>query len=141
MTEHSKLLMVAYDFPPRLSAGVHRTLKFAQHLPSHGWEPIVVTTTAGAYERRDESVSLPEGLEVRRAWSCDASRRLAIAGRYLTITCTPDRFSSWFPFAVRAGRAAIKDAPSGRDLLDLPDLHGPHGRGHTGAESRVALDR
>lgn len=109
VTEHSKLLMVAYDFPPRLSAGVHRTLKFAQHLPSHGWEPIVVTTTAGAYERRDESVSLPEGLEVRRAWSCDASRRLAIAGRYLTITCTPDRFSSWFPFAVRAGRAAIKE--------------------------------
>ena len=33
MTERSKLLMVAYEFPPRLSAGVQRTLKFAQHLP------------------------------------------------------------------------------------------------------------
>ncbi|MDC3307426.1 glycosyltransferase [bacterium] len=101
--------MVAYDFPPCLSAGVHRTLKFAQHLPSHGWDPTVVTTTAGAYDRRDDSVATPEGVEVRRAWSFDASRRLAIAGRYLKITCTPDRYSSWYPFAVRAGRAAIRE--------------------------------
>ncbi len=109
MTARSKLLMVAYDFPPCLSAGVHRTLKFAQHLPSHGWDPVVVTTTAGAYERRDDSVSPPDGVKVHRAWSCDSSRRLAIAGRYLTITCTPDRYVSWYPFAVRAGRAAIRE--------------------------------
>ena len=108
MTDRSKILMVAYDFPPCLSAGVHRSLKFAEHLPSHGWDPVVVTTTAGAYDRRDESVAIPEGIDVYRAWSCDASQRLAIAGRYLMITCTPDRYSSWYPFAVRAGRAAIR---------------------------------
>jgi glycosyltransferase involved in cell wall biosynthesis len=108
VTDRSKLLMVAYDFPPCLSAGVHRTLKFAQHLPAHGWDPVVITTTASAYERRDDSISPPAEIEVHRARSFDASRRLAIAGRYLRITCTPDRYSSWYPFAVRAGRAAIR---------------------------------
>ncbi|MDG1985907.1 MAG: glycosyltransferase [Planctomycetota bacterium] len=109
MTTRSKLLMVAYEFPPCLSAGVQRTLKFAQHLPSHGWEPVVLTTNSGAYARRDESLPVPKGLDIRRAWSFDASRRLSVSGRYLTITSTPDRYSSWYPFAVRKGRAAIRE--------------------------------
>ena len=90
MTDRSKLLMVAYEFPPCLSAGVQRTLKFAQHLPAHGWDPVVLTTHGGAYARRDESLPIPSGVDVRRAWSFDASRRLAVSGRYLTITSTPD---------------------------------------------------
>lgn len=108
MSESSTLLMVAYEFPPCLSAGVQRTLKFAQHLPSHGWKPVVVTTVGSAYMRTDPSLSCPEGVDVHRAWSFDASRRLAVSGRYLKITSTPDRYSSWYPFAVRQGRAAIR---------------------------------
>ena len=99
MTDRSKLLMVAYEFPPCLSAGVQRTLKFAQHLPSHGWDPVVLTTSASAYARRDEALPIPPEVDVRRAWSFDSSRRLAVSGRYLTITSTPDRYSSWYPFA------------------------------------------
>ena len=106
---HPSLLMIAYEFPPCQSAGVQRTLKFAQHLPSHGWSPVVLTTVAGAYRRIDDSVSPPAGVEVRRAHSLDASRHLAIRGRYLQLTATPDRYSSWFPFAVRAGRSAIRE--------------------------------
>lgn len=109
MMDNAKLLMVAYEFPPCLSAGVQRTLKFAQHLPAHGWEPVVLTTDSKAYARRDESLPIPDGVEVYRAWSFDASRRLAVSGRYLTITSTPDRYSSWYPFAVRKGRAALRE--------------------------------
>lgn len=109
MTDRAKLLMVAYEFPPCLSAGVQRTLKFAQHLPAHGWDPVVLTTHGDAYARRDESLPIPPEVDVRRAWSFDASRRLAVSGRYLTITSTPDRYSSWYPFAVRKGRAAIRE--------------------------------
>lgn len=108
MTAHPSLLMIAYEFPPCLSAGVQRTLKFAQHLPSHGWSPVVLTTVPGAYTRTDPSLEVPSGVSVHRAWSFDASRRLAISGRYLGITSTPDRYSSWFPFARRLGSAAIK---------------------------------
>lgn len=109
VTDRPKLLMVAYEFPPCLSAGVQRTLKFAQHLPSHGWDPVVLTTNGGAYARRDETLQVPTEVDVRRAWSFDASRRLAVSGRYLTITSTPDRYSSWYPFAVRKGRTAIRE--------------------------------
>lgn len=38
-----KFLMVATEFPPRNSAGVHRTARFARMLPEFGWLPVVLT--------------------------------------------------------------------------------------------------
>jgi len=42
-----RVLMVAYLFPPLGGIGAVRTLKFAQHLPSSGWEPYVLTVKNG----------------------------------------------------------------------------------------------
>lgn len=39
----------------------------------------------------------------------DAKRHLAIAGRYLNLTAIPDRWVSWFPFAMVDGWKIIKD--------------------------------
>ncbi len=45
-----KIIIVAPHFPPSNLAAVHRTRLFAQHLPSFGWEPIVVTVHEKYYE-------------------------------------------------------------------------------------------
>ena len=46
-----RVLMVAYHFPPLAgSSGIQRTLRFVQHLPAFGWEPIVLTAHPRAYE-------------------------------------------------------------------------------------------
>ena len=47
-----RILMIAYHFPPLAgSSGIQRTLRFVQHLPTFGWEPIVLTAHPRAYER------------------------------------------------------------------------------------------
>jgi hypothetical protein len=39
-----RILMIAYHFPPLAgSSGIQRTLRFVQHLPKFGWEPIVLS--------------------------------------------------------------------------------------------------
>ncbi len=48
-----RVLMVAYHFPPLAgSSGIQRTLRFVQQLPRFGWDPLVLTTSTGAYERK-----------------------------------------------------------------------------------------
>jgi glycosyltransferase involved in cell wall biosynthesis len=37
-----KLLLVTFHFPPCAASGTHRMLGFARHLPSYGWQPVVV---------------------------------------------------------------------------------------------------
>lgn len=39
-----KVLIVAYEFPPKGWSGVYRTMKFARYLPDFGWLPVVLTT-------------------------------------------------------------------------------------------------
>jgi glycosyltransferase involved in cell wall biosynthesis len=38
------LLMLAFDFPPMATVGVHRSVRLARHLPEHGIRPVVITT-------------------------------------------------------------------------------------------------
>jgi len=38
-----KVLIISSSFPPSNLAAVHRSRLFAQHLPSFGWEPIILT--------------------------------------------------------------------------------------------------
>jgi hypothetical protein len=45
-----KILILYPHFPPSNLAGVHRPRLFAQHLPSFGWEPIVLTVHEKYYE-------------------------------------------------------------------------------------------
>lgn len=38
-----KVLLIAYQFPPRSAIGAQRPYGLARHLPKYGWEPIVLT--------------------------------------------------------------------------------------------------
>jgi len=106
-----RLLMVAYHFPPLAgSSGIQRTLRFVQHLPALGWQPIVLTTSRNAYERTsvDLESEIPPGTVVERAWALDASRHLSIAGRYPGWLARPDRWASWWLDGVRRGLALVR---------------------------------
>ena len=38
-----RVLVISYGFPPMLSAGTSRVLKFVKFLPTCGWKPDVLT--------------------------------------------------------------------------------------------------
>jgi glycosyltransferase involved in cell wall biosynthesis len=104
-----RVLLVGYHFPPLSgSSGVQRALRFAQHLPRFGWEPVVLTTWAAAYEQRDPVDRTPEGLAVVRVPCLDAGRHLAIAGRYPGRLALPDRWGSWRWLGVALGAHACR---------------------------------
>lgn len=62
------VVMIAYNFPPDGSAGVHRPLRFVQHLPALNWKPTVVSLAASHFERYDPGLLalVPEETEVVR---------------------------------------------------------------------------
>lgn len=107
-----RVLLIAYHFPPLAgSSGVQRTLRFAQHLPRFGWQPIVLTATASAYERTSEDLAMqiPDDVIVRRALAFDAARHFSIKGRYLAASARPDRWMSWQFDGVRVGRRLVRE--------------------------------
>ena len=107
-----RVLMVAYHFPPLAgSSGIQRTLRFVQHLPKFGWEPIVLTASAHAYERTSEDLmgDVPPQTVVERAFALDTSRHLSIKGRYIGALARPDRWMSWKFDAVRVGMRLIRE--------------------------------
>ncbi len=62
-----RVLLIAYDFPPRGGTGVFRVLKFARYLPEWGWQPVVVTVDgAGPHPDPGLLAELPSDLEVLR---------------------------------------------------------------------------
>jgi glycosyltransferase involved in cell wall biosynthesis len=65
----SKVLIIAYYWPPSNAAGTHRPLRFVRHLRQFGWEPVVLTAEPMQYLRFDQALidRVPEGLEVVRA--------------------------------------------------------------------------
>lgn len=105
-----RILMIAYHFPPLAgSSGIQRTLRFAQHLPAFGWEPIVLTAHPRAYERTSDDLlqAVPANVVVCRAFALDAARHLSIARRYPGFLARPDRWMSWRWGAVAAGMRLI----------------------------------
>lgn len=105
-----KALLVAFHFPPiKASSGLERTLALTRYLPNHNWEPVVLTARPSAYaSTSDERISqIPTQTVVRRTLALDASRRLAIAGRYPNWFALPDRWQSWIISAIPAGLALI----------------------------------
>ena len=104
--------MIAYHFPPLAgSSGIQRTLRFVQHLPSLGWEPIVLTANPRAYEKTSDDLlaDIPVGTVVRRAFALDTARHLQVAGRYMGWMARPDRWISWKFDAIRQGLKLIDE--------------------------------
>ena len=106
-----RILMIAYHFPPLAgSSGIQRTLRFVQHLPSLGWQPMVLTAHTRAYEQTSQDLlaDVPSNTVVRRAFALDTSRHLHLAGRYLGWMARPDRWVSWKFDGVREGLRMIE---------------------------------
>jgi hypothetical protein len=64
-----KILIISPHFPPSNLAAVHRSRLFAQHLPSFGWEPIILTVDDKFYEEAPDPNLvrlLPPGLRIER---------------------------------------------------------------------------
>ncbi|MDO9235787.1 MAG: glycosyltransferase [Aquabacterium sp.] len=107
-----RILMVAYHFPPLAgSSGIQRTLRFVQHLPSLGWQPLVLSADPRAYEKTsaDLLADVPKATVVRRAFALDTARHLQLAGRYLGWMARPDRWISWKLDGVRQGLKLIDE--------------------------------
>jgi glycosyltransferase involved in cell wall biosynthesis len=103
-----RLLMIAFHFPPMTgSSGIQRTLRFARYLPQFGWEPLILSASPRAYERRGDD-QIEEPAVVQRAFALDAARHLAVRGRYPAWIARPDRWISWWIGAVPAGLTMIR---------------------------------
>ena len=64
-----KILIIYPHFPPSNLAGVHRPRLFAQHLPTFGWEPTILTVHEDYYEESlDENLVklLPANLRIEK---------------------------------------------------------------------------
>lgn len=107
MTKHKKrVLIVAFHFPPcAVSSGIQRTLSFVRNLPSHGWQPIVLTVSDSAHEKTNPSQlkSIPPEAIVARTPALDTARHLSFKGRYWSRLAVPDRWRSWWITAVPMG--------------------------------------
>ncbi len=106
-----RVLMIAFHFPPLSgSSGIQRTLRFVQHLPSLGWQPIVLGASPVAFEStsQDLMAEVPRDTIVRRAFALDAARHLQLGGRYLGWTARPDRWMSWKFAGIHEGLRLIR---------------------------------
>jgi hypothetical protein len=104
--------MIAYHFPPLAgSSGIQRTLRFVQHLPSLGWQPLVLSADPRAYEKTSDDLltDVPPGTVVRRAFALDTARHLQLKGLYLGWMARPDRWISWKFAAIRQGLKLIDE--------------------------------
>jgi len=106
-----RVLLIAYHFPPLAgSSGIQRTLRFVQHLPKFGWEPIALTAHPRAYEKTsaDLLADVPSDVVVKRAFALDTARHLSIGGRYLGFMARPDRWMTWQFDGIRQGMRLIE---------------------------------
>ncbi|HEV7814531.1 MAG TPA: glycosyltransferase [Janthinobacterium sp.] len=105
-----RVLMIAFHYPPmRGSSGIQRTLKFASYLPRSGWEAMVLTARPQAYrETSPDQMAEIGAIELRRSFSLDSARHLALLGRYPAVLALPDCWNSWWLSAVPAGLRLIR---------------------------------
>jgi Glycosyltransferase Family 4 len=106
-----RVLMIAFHFPPLAgSSGIQRTLRFVQHLPAMGWQPMVLSANSRAYEftSSDLLADVPVGTVVHRSFALDTARHLQFGGRYFASMARPDRWVSWRFAATRDGLELIR---------------------------------
>jgi hypothetical protein len=64
-----KVLIITPHFPPSNLAAVHRSRLFAQHLPSFGWQPVILTVDEKYYEEKLDHILaklLPQDLVIEK---------------------------------------------------------------------------
>ena len=113
----TRVLFVAYYYPPIGGAGAQRPARFAAHLPEHGCEPSILTgqgTASGRWTPQDKSLEaeMPPELAVHRIAAAEPSvhGQRARLERWLGIDSPWTRW--WIQGGMEAGRepAAATDA-------------------------------
>lgn len=102
-----KVLLIAFDFTPSLSSGVERVLKFARHLQTLGWQPIVLTVHESTYENVNAEYTKEE-FKVYRTFCLDVGKHLAYKGRYFGWMKQPDRYWGWCFTAIPKGVQLVR---------------------------------
>lgn len=125
----SKVLMIVREFPPAVSAGVFRTIRFAKFLPEFGWEPVIlcrgnlpdgpdlshlVEPNRKLFVERvhhgDKEVSQNGSAAKTKAKTDKPASRLRLLARNFVslVTQTPDKDKNWVKPATKAGIELIK---------------------------------
>jgi glycosyltransferase involved in cell wall biosynthesis len=112
----TRVLVLAYYYPPVGGAGVQRTTAFCHLLPAHGYEPVVVTGRGASGRWTPEDRSLAAGLEHRihrvvepEPGPAGGSR---IADRLTRLGLVRGRWARWwYEGALAAGREALREGP------------------------------
>lgn len=104
------VLMIAYAYPPVLTVGRHRTLRFERHLRSYGYEPII-HTVRNPDPARVQTASGPaaDKPHVYRSWALNLGWLAAI------VSWTGDKVARLFGVDLRHDPL--------RRLLFFPDVH------------------
>jgi glycosyltransferase involved in cell wall biosynthesis len=122
-----RVLMIHYNFPPLGGMGSVRAVGLARYLPEAGWTPVVIAPQRSAH--REDSSLVPSNQEVWRTntlewsvvtrafggpahlngdrpshWGWGAARGFVHRLFYI-----PDGQIGWYPFAIRAARAAVRE--------------------------------
>lgn len=125
--DESKVLVIAYYFPPMGLSGVQRTMKFVKYLPNYNWKPIVLTTASAKYYAFDDSLHLElpeEKFKIYRTekngtgFSRDTKYKIKKFPSYfyqkfgralLQTIYQPDSKRPWMKQAIKKGEQIIKE--------------------------------
>lgn len=97
----TKVLFIAYYFPPTGGAGVQRALKFVQYLPSEGVLPVVITGPSSPDSRwtpHDRSLmsSIPDCVSIHRISGSVPQEVSRLRRRVKRWLAQPKEFSKWW---------------------------------------------
>src|SRR2546428_615329 len=108
-----RVLMMAFDYPPRNNAGVHRTFRYLRYLPDSNWHGQVLTArTPWTFRGQDD--------DGRKTVRTPFFRPFFVASlvtrclpeshsiRFLNWFAVPDLFVGWLPFAARTAAALLR---------------------------------
>jgi len=115
-----RVLVVAYFYPPVAGGGVYRTLGFARHLPSFGFDPVILTGSGSTPWVSDpellQAVARVEVVRAEGGRTAAAIRRGGVSrpawkealAHFAPWVAIPDAYAGWRRSAERAGLARIR---------------------------------
>jgi hypothetical protein len=108
----TRVLFLAYHFPPLGGAGVQRSVQFVRRLPAHGYQPVVVTGPGdadGPWTPLDATLSegLRSATRVLRVLGPVPAEGPGNRGRIERCLGVPSAFGSWWR---RGAEGAARDA-------------------------------
>jgi hypothetical protein len=112
-----RILIITPHYPPSNLAAVHRSRLFAQHLPSFGWEPIILTVHERFYEEtldHDLERLLPDGQWIVKTKAFPVTKPRVIG----------DIGLRGFFHLYRAAKKLIKEARVDLLYIPIPSFYG-----------------